>query len=388
MEVVNPLDGSIISNNYLFNFCRELPDYEDATKIGNFITNYQFVGDWEPITSFFTNWNSLYIWKRNSIHRAPQQFSVADISSSTNVDSNFANINISLYHQMSKSTGTGIKNQEVVHDIHGNTIYYDGTHVRRLEYDTSSGTLADITLSDNIRNYLKCLPNDQRYSTSLYTYPFLKFFLRDDARQTWNNIAIVYNVEENAWSIQDNILISHAWSGYDERSDSWQGFWGNEFSNLIYQDNVGTTWGDEPREFEYIGPMFNFWDCSSYKDLKQLNICTKIGEDTEIEFWIDTLSTKNNNMMKHTWKKYSLSTPPKAISPTTATGRFGTTQFGSSKNTKDNCTPLGMNNTSLKLWVLNRQWFQPHITGSGYWEFELDYMDLYIEPTLIRKYTR
>lgn len=384
-EVVNPLDNSIIQRNYLLNFCRELPNYDDASEVWNFISNYQFIGDGEPITAFFANGDSLYVGKRNSIHRATQNFTVWNIPGV--IDSNFSNIEISLNHTVTQSTGTGIKNQEVVHNVHGNTIYYDGTHVRRLEYDTSNQTLKDVTLSYKLREYLKCLPNDQRYATSLYTYPFLKFFLRDDISQTGDNIAIVYNIETEAWSIQDNIYISHAWSGYDERSDSWQGFWGSEFSNLLFRDNVGTTWWDEPREFEWIGPMFNFGDCNSYKNLRELNICTSVWDDTEVEFSIDTLSTKDNNVCKSIGKTYPLRGSNSALQPTTATGTYWVSQFGSSKSIREKVVKTWMTNTSIKTNILHRQWYQPHIIGSWYWEFEIEYMDLYIEPTLIRNYS-
>jgi hypothetical protein len=125
----------------------------------------------------------------------------------------------------------------VVHNIHGNTIYYDGSHVRRLDYDTQSQSLADIYVSSPLRGFFESIPNDQRYATSSYAYPLLKFFLRRDHTSKSNDIAVVYNVETRSWSIQDQIQVQHAWSGYDERNDKWNGFFGSPYQNQIYKDN-------------------------------------------------------------------------------------------------------------------------------------------------------
>lgn len=156
--------------------------------------------------------------------------------------------------------------------MHNNTIYFDGTHIRRLEYDTSNQTLRDVFLSDKIQSYLDSLPRDQSNATASYSYPYYKLFLKSDYTANSNDIAVVYNVIDNSWSVQDGIQVRHAWSGYDERNDKWNGFMGSPFQNEIYKDNVGNTWNGEPRTFEYIGRSYAFGDPALYKELKDNNI--------------------------------------------------------------------------------------------------------------------
>lgn len=361
-----------VSRSRLFDFCRVLSaDLNDWSDLWNPIPWGQYIWDWEPITSFFSNWDSLFVGKRNSIYRLNAIF---DISNT---------VYTWLRHIATKSTDTWIKNQEVVHNVHWNTIYYDGTHIRILQYDTSSSTLEDLTPSDKVRWIINKLPKKQNFATSLYTYPLLKFFLRDSEKQYWNNIALVYNVEEKSWSIQDWINLFHAWSWYDNNNDKVQWFWGSDSDNTIYQDWIGHTWWDEPRTFDFIWRMYNFWDSVSYKTLDKVNFSMKIWPDVELSMNINTLKVQNKLVKKSIWKVHKYKSVNVVKNTTTATWMYWNNQFGSYwEYNSDNTNLVHFPMVQYTTW----KWFQPHIHWEWYWYFELQYMDLYLSAKQLNKY--
>lgn len=347
---------NLISTDYFLDFCTDVA--------ANTVTGFQFIWSWEPITSFFSNGWDLHVWTTWWVH----EVNISTSNSST-LPVNF------LFNQI---TSTWIKNQETVVDVNNNTIYYDGTDLRILEYDLNSWRLNDLTLTDKIRPFMDCLAKNQKFATMAHTYPYVKLFLRTNDRLNGNDIAIVYNVETGALSIQCDILVSHAWSGYDDRSDSWKGFWGDDFSNTIYEDWVWYTWADEPRTFEYIGRMYNLWDCGMKKEFREANVCIKHGRDVDVTIQFDKLITKRNNVTKVNGKKTT-------ISLWEFNNTSIPTSLGCAMPHETNCKDLKTIQKSIKRYQCGT-WFQPHIIGTGTWYFEMEYLDLDIDVNFSNKY--
>ena len=100
--------------------------------------------------------------------------------------------------------------------------YFDGNNIRRLSYETNTLTLKDTPISEKITPLIRLLPKEQTQATACFTYPFYKLFLRTEL-STDNNIALVYNVINKAWSVQTNVFVAHATSGYNSYSLAYLG---------------------------------------------------------------------------------------------------------------------------------------------------------------------
>lgn len=349
------------SISYLFNFIK---DFNSPTWIiPNYSPGWTIVGDDDPITAFFVNMDSFYIWKRNSIHRWQLRLITSD-----NVLYEWLDLDTT------KHTETGIQNQEVVEDVHDSTYYFDWSHIRKLRRELADSEY-DLYISRPIQGFIDCLPEDQRYSTSLFSYPYYKLFLRSDSTSRENDVAIVYNVEQESFSIQDNLSVYHSWSAYDRQSNSWRWHWQGYFDNRVIKDNIWSTWDWYERDFEYIWPWMDFWDAVRTKTLKDIHYQITTSDDITInhttlvfreETWTWCLLSYECNERCVQWCKSSISSKAKW------TWNYWWYTYWEFK--VDWCDD--MNTKILKFPTrFDWQYFQERLVWKWVWEFSLEYID-------------
>ena len=348
------------SVSYLFDFVRDL---NSATWIiPNYSPWWEPIWDDDPITAFFVNRDDFYIWKRNSVHKAKIQINKTwDIYESAYLDS-------------TKYTNTWVKNQEVVQDVNDSTFYYDWVKINRLK-DEISNSEYDIFLSRPIQSFLKCLPEKQDHATSVFSYPYYKLFLRTDPNSSTNDIWIVFNVEEQSFSIQDNVFVDHSWTGYDRQNNNWRGFWQGYFDNRIIKDWISETWDWSPREFEYIWPWLDFWDSVRSKDLKDIHYQITASEDINIEHWTNVFKQDPSNWCitesscNYRCLKWC---DEKKVTKAKWTGNYwGYSYWGfTNKSCEDMMTKVLRFPTRIQ-----GQYFQERLLWKWTWWFSLEYID-------------
>lgn len=89
--------------------------------------------------------------------------------------------------------------------------FFDGKSVRRLSYEENVLALKDASISDDIKPTIEGLPDNQTEAKVFFIYPLVKVFVRSDLSAD-NDIALVYNVINKSWSIQETIILKHATS--------------------------------------------------------------------------------------------------------------------------------------------------------------------------------
>lgn len=348
------------SVSYLFDFVKSL---DSATGIiPNYSPGWDIVGDDDPITSFFVNRDDFYIGKRNSIHRGTIQIrTTGDVYESTYLDT-------------TKYTNTGVQSQDVVQDVHDSTYYYDGTHIRKLRNELSDSEY-DLFISRPIQSFMECLPKKQNYSSSLFSYPYYKLFLRTDPNSRMNEVWIVINVEDESFSIQDNISVYHTWSAYDRQSSKWWGFWQGYFDNRVIKDNIGNTWDWYERDFEYIWPWMDFGDAVRSKTLLDIHYQITLSDDVNLEHttlvfrenpsdWCMISQECNYRCIK--WCKEEVRERAKG------TGNYGWYSYWAYK--VDWCWDM---QTKILKFPMRFDWqyFQERLLWRWTWAFSLEYVD-------------
>lgn len=214
-------------------------DMADFTKPKG--TYRAFIGQWDSINAIIQNNGNIFIWKKDWIYTVAEQ-----------VNAEWELI----MPQVKKVTQSGIQNNFSWVNVNNQIFYYDWVSVRILSQEMQNA-LIDQSISRNIQKELDCLPREQKWSAMNFEYPLVKLFLSTEKNGEYNDIAFVYNIETQSWSIQKDILMRYCDSAYEYKNARMNSFF-TWLDGIIYQDNDGTSFGDEPIEFEWVSKWFIF----------------------------------------------------------------------------------------------------------------------------------
>ncbi len=259
----------------------ETTAFELMTMTG-YPANVQWVSEWNSwnVVGFHTSEDWLYVFKNNSIHK-------------TNTDKDTGTIFTYIF---SKITDNWALSQRTICWGWQEVFYYDHLNraIRRLSYEQNLTTLRDTSISSEIEDLLRALPeddeaNDERFTKlwSLnYTYPYLEFNYSDETSPyiytSWvdenlkyrlPNKTLVYNVYNKSWSKrtekEDNAPMCVAGNYF------WTTDWDVWLSNYGFTNKEGTSLSKE----------YTFTDDVDFKRIGELEI---VGDITWIG-WTKTL---------------------------------------------------------------------------------------------------
>lgn len=333
-------------------------DMADFTKVKG--TYRAFIWQGDSINAIIHNAWNIFIGKKDGIYIVQEQMKeeIEDIVT-----------------KPEKVTQSGIQNNFSWVNVNNQIFYYDGVSVRILSQEMQN-SLTDQSISRNIQKELDCLPREQKWSAMNFEYPFVKLFLSTEKDWEYNDIAFVYNIETQSWSIQKDILMRYCDSAYEYRNARMNSFF-TWVDGIIYQDNDGTTFGDEPIEFEWISKWFIF-NQDPFQTYKITKSRLYWENDWEVDFEMSMITeniVENKVVLKETEPRkikiysHKEQTTGNSLIWTSTLGNFRWRECNDMK--KYICMPC----TDVTSWY--KQFFV--IRWSTFWEFNIEQLTFHIE---------
>lgn len=213
---------------------------------------------------WFKVWeNWLYVFKDNSVWYSNSEKDSADAWTF-----NFI---------FNKITSNWALSQRVITDVQQEIFYLDWNNraVRRLWYEQNLTTLRDNSISDEIRELLISLPEEQPLACASFKYPNYTLSLTDWTSNTvtytdWNsyktnNVHFIYNVYNKSWTRKtwiDNLVVSDKWF---LALDNW----------LIYKEWIWNT----TEEWELLSKKYVITNDSKFKRIWYVDIVWRLTPD-------------------------------------------------------------------------------------------------------------
>lgn len=325
-----------------------------------------FIGQWDNINALIQNAGNIFVWKKDGIYIVSEQ---------TNNEWEL------IMPQVKKVTQSWIQNNFSWVNVNNQIFYYDWVSVRILSQEMQN-SLVDQNISRNIQKELDCLPREQKWSAMNFEYPFVKLFLSTENSWEYNDIAFVYNIETQSWSIQKDILMRYCDSAYEYKNARMNSFF-TWLNGIIYQDNDGTTFGDEPIEFEWISKWFIF-NQDPFQTYKITNSRLYWENDWEVNFemsiiteniFADKVVLRENEPRKIKIHSHSEQTTGNSLIWTSTIGNFRWRECSEMK--KYVCIPC----SDATSWY--KQYFV--VRWSTFWEFNIEQLTFNIEQESINK---
>lgn len=319
-----------------------------------------FIWQGDSINAIIQNAWNIFIGKKDGIYIVQEQ---------VNEDAEL------IIPQIQKVTQSWIQNNFSWVNVNNQIFYYDGVSVRILSQEMQN-SLTDQSISRNIQKELDCLPREQKWSAMNFEYPFVKLFLSTEKDWEYNDIAFVYNIETQSWSIQKDILMRYCDSAYEYRNARMNSFF-TWVDGIIYQDNDGTTFGDEPIEFEWISKWFIF-NQDPFQTYKITKSRLYWENDWEVDFEMSMITeniVENKVVLKETEPRkikiysHKEQTTGNSLIWTSTLGNFRWRECNDMK--KYICMPC----TDVTSWY--KQFFV--IRWSTFWEFNIEQLTFNIE---------
>lgn len=150
------------------------------------------------VTAFFENAGHRFVATEDAIYSIHEEIR-------TNQQINIPEI----YSYFTKRSGSGVRSQNAVVNVNADVFFYDGVSVRSLS-QSMQNTIVDTTKSLSIQRELDCLIREQRWASMTFEYPYVKLWVSE--KGGYNDIAFIYNVENDAWSKQVGFISDFATS--------------------------------------------------------------------------------------------------------------------------------------------------------------------------------
>jgi len=190
---------------------------------------------WDWKITWLISWeNWIYVFKEDEIYYSNTE------------DDNWTSFNF-IFNRI---TNNWAKDKYCITRANQDIFYYDWINkkIRRLSYEQNLTTLRDTSISDEIDELLQNQPNEYWIQQKLYySYPNLYFACRESTNVSWYNDALyIYNVENEAWTIETNKPIKFwYWKYFSKENTTWE----------IYEDlvwNTTSTWIFESKVYSII----------------------------------------------------------------------------------------------------------------------------------------
>lgn len=244
----------------------------------DYSAGWQSISWWDKwLITWMMVWeNWLYIFKDNSIWYSNSEKDVAWVA-------------FNLIFR--KITSNWALSQNTITEVDQEIFYLDWKNraIRRLWYEQNLTTLRDVSISREIAEEFKNLPEDQPMATSHFAYPNYQISLSSWLSGTVeynngntynvNDIHFIYNVENKSWT-------TRTWINTMLVSDKWY-FASND--GKVYID---FKW-DTVEDWVMTSKLYTFWDDIMYKKFSRFDIVWQIKPEAWqektmiIEIWID-----------------------------------------------------------------------------------------------------
>lgn len=260
---------------------------DDPVSITNKMLEFSAYSAWRQSISWWNRWvitwfktweNWLYVFKENEVW-------YTNTEKDTWTSFNFV---------FSKITSNWASSQQAIHEVWQEIFYFDYINraVRRLSYEQNLTTLRDSSISKEVEDIFKSIPENwnwikdysQLISTS-YIYPYFDIHITTDTSEIfelyWNrdwrfkipNKTLTYNVDNKSWSVRTDknwlwILHSFKWCF---ATNQWD----------IYKDQIWNTLED----WDSLSKEYVFIDDVDYKRIWEFEIIWDIIWD----WWIKNL---------------------------------------------------------------------------------------------------
>lgn len=285
-----------------------------ATNIYDFSwynSNFQNIGDGEPVVAILSNISELYVFKTNSVHK--------------NIGT-FDNGTAYLF-QFKQEASTWALNTKCVLPVEKDILYFDWINLRRISYEANMQALSDNSISKDIESIISWLPSSQSSNATMYyVYPFVKLFLRDKFSVN-NSVGIIYNIVDKSFSIQTWLDVVQWIGGFI--NSKRVAYVVTPQTSTIYEDNQWIAYNAGNINASYKSKRYVLWDGVDYKRISQLELYGKVTQWLEvfIDVYVNGLLIDTRSILI-----------TEILLPTAGSSMVGNTLFGAAA--EDALSPL------------------------------------------------